>query len=226
MSDSYKFKQYGVNDTSNTCNNPALSDVLEARFSRRGILQGSGALGVAGLFSGTFATLAEAAQGVGTLPAPKLGFAPVPFGFEDKVVVPAGYSADVLYAWGDPVGIPGNMPAFKQDASNTAAEQAAQAGMHHDGMSYFPLPLGATGSKHGLLAMNHEYTDDGLLHADGMDNWSAEKVRKSIAAHGVSVIEVERQADGRVTQVLPSRYARRITAATPCVVQGPALATR
>ena len=39
--------------------------------------------------------------------------------------------------------------------------------------------------------MNHEYTDDGLLHADGMKTWSAEKVRKAQAAHGVSVIEVE-----------------------------------
>ncbi len=221
MSDSYKFKQYGVNDTSNTCNNPALSDVLEARFSRRGILQGTGALGVAGLFSGTFATLAEAAQGVGNLPVPTLGFAPVPFGFEDKVVVPAGYSAEVLYAWGDPVGIPGNMPAFKQDASNTAAEQAAQAGMHHDGMSYFPLPMAATGSKHGLLAMNHEYTDDGLLHVGGMKPWNGEKVLKSQHAHGVSVIEVE--ATGKGWKVVrPSKYARRIHANTPVAISGPA----
>ena len=28
MSDSYKYKQYGVDDTSNTCANPALSEVL------------------------------------------------------------------------------------------------------------------------------------------------------------------------------------------------------
>jgi hypothetical protein len=26
--------------------------------------------------------------------------------------------------------------------------------------------------------MNHEYADDGLLHADGMTTWSAEKVRR------------------------------------------------
>ena len=62
MSDSYKYKQYGVDDTSNTCANPALSEVLEARFSRRSLLQGTGALGVAGVLSGSFATLAEAAS--------------------------------------------------------------------------------------------------------------------------------------------------------------------
>ena len=59
--------------------------------------------------------------------------------------------------------------------------------------------------------MNHEYTDDGLLHADGMKTWTAEKVRKAQAAHGVSVIEVELK-DGRWQVVRPSSYARRITA--------------
>jgi len=42
--------------------------------------------------------------------------------------------------------------------------------------------------------INHEYTDDGLLHADGFADWSAEKVRKAQNAHGVSVIEVELRA--------------------------------
>ena len=45
----------------------------------------------------------------------------------------------------------------------------------------------------------------------------------SIAAHGVSVVEVERGAPGNLWQVArPSRYARRITAATPTRVAGPA----
>ncbi len=221
MSDSYKYKQYGVDDTSNTCANPALSEVLEARFSRRSLLQGTGALGVAGVLSGSFATLAEAASVPFAKKTPLLGFKSIPFSSDDRVVVPEGYSADVLYAWGDPVGIKGNMPAFKQDASNSAAEQAVQAGMHHDGMSYFPLPLAATGSKHGLLAMNHEYTDDGLLHVDGMKKWNADKVLKSQHAHGVSVIEVEDTGKGwRV--VRPSKYARRIHANTPITISGPA----
>lgn len=60
----------------------------------------------------------------------------------------------VLNRWGDAVGVAGKMPAFKTDGSNTAEEQALQAGMHHDGMSYFLLD----GSKRGLLAINHEYT--------------------------------------------------------------------
>ena len=61
-------------------------------------------------------------------------------------------------------------PAFRMDASNSADEQAAQFGMHHDGLHYFPLD----GSRRGLLAINHEYADDGLLHPDGIKTWSAE----------------------------------------------------
>ena len=105
----------------------------------------------------------------------------------DAVVVPPGYSADVLYAWGDPIG---DGPAFRLDATNSIADQERQAGMHHDAIHYFSLPLGSDSSTRGLLAMNHEYTDDGLLHVGGMDPWTAEKVAKSQAAHGASVIEV------------------------------------
>ena len=89
--------------------------------------------------------------------------------------------------------------------------------MHHDGLHYFAID----GSKRGLLVVNHEYTDDGLLHADGMKTWSAEKTRKSIAGHGVSIIEVEDRA-GQWQAVRPSRFARRITAGTQMSVTGPA----
>ena len=84
-------------------------------------------------------------------------------------------------------------PGFKPDASNSAAEQEKQAGMHHDGIHFFPLDdcSRRKRTRRGLLVMNHEYTDDGLLHVGGMVPWTADKVRKSQAAHGVSVIEVE-----------------------------------
>ena len=57
----------------------------------------------------------------------------------DTLVVPKGYVAQVIAAWGEPVGIAGAMPAWRGDASNSAAEQALQMGMHHDGMQFFPL---------------------------------------------------------------------------------------
>lgn len=193
--------------------------------ARRHVLQG----GALGLWS---ALLAPLAAGCSTQPPstgawgqaarPLLGFRGIPPGEGDGVVVPRGYVAMPLAPWGDPVGIPGAMPAFQPDASNSAEEQALQMGMNHDGMHYFPLD----GSRRGLLVTNHEYTDDALLHPDGMATWTLEKVRKAQAAHGISVIEVlaePARSEGLAWRVQrPSPHARRITANTPLVLQGPA----
>jgi secreted PhoX family phosphatase len=187
-----------------------LDDVIRVRLSRRDVLMGG--LGAA---AAAFVGASLPRQGAAT---PLLGFTPVPVSRDDAVVVPPGYGAHVVFAWGDPVS---GGPEFRGDASNSAAEQALQAGMHHDGMHFFSLPRGSDSSSHGLLAINHEYTDDGLLHTDGMTPWTAEKVAKSRAAHGVSVIEV-RLEGGRWTVVRPSRYARRITGDTPIYFSGPA----
>lgn len=158
------------------------------------------------------------ALGASTARGRSLGFTSVPVSVADRLQVPVEYEASVLYRWGDAVGAPGVAPQFKADGTNTWQEQSLQAGMHHDGMAFFPIDKNP---RHGLLAINHEYTDDGLLHADGMQSWSADKVRKSQAAHGVSIIEIiERQGQWRVMP--KSRYARRITASTPMLLSGPA----
>ena len=151
----------------------------------------------------------------------KLGFQAIAASTADTVSVPAGYTAEVIARWGEPVGIAGAMPAFQPDAGNSAADQALQLGMHHDGIHFYPLGEGDERHRRGLLAMNHEYVDDGLLHPGGLADWSAEKVRKSQAAHGVSVVEVALQGD-RWQLVRPSRYARRFTARTPFAIGGPA----
>ena len=154
-----------------------------------------------------------------------LGFKGIAPDSADRVVVPTGYQAQVIAPWGEPVGLWGNMPAWRADAGNSASEQAAQLGMHHDGLHFYPLThVGAEAggdAPRGLLVINHEYTDDGLLHADGLLPWTAEKVRKAQAAHGVSVIEVALSAQGWQL-VRPSRYARRHTAYSAFAVAGPA----
>jgi secreted PhoX family phosphatase len=120
---------------------------------------------------------------------PSIGFKSLPVSAADRMQVAEGYSATVIAPWGEPIGVAGAaMPAFKPDASNSAADQVLQMGQHHDGLQFYALD---GSSRRGLLAMNHEYTDDGLLHPGGMSNWSAEKVHKSQASHGISVIEVE-----------------------------------
>ena len=208
---------------SNRSHNPQLSDLLEGRPTdpaRRVVVKGGLA---AFLLSGSFGGIANRAAAEAAMPnAGGLGFASIPVFADDAVHVAPGYRVRVLYRWGDETGIAGAPAApFKPDASNSAAEQALQAGMHHDGMHFFPLPAGARSSDHGLLVVNHEYTDDGLLHRDGMSAWSNDKVLKSQFAHGLSVIEVRREEDAwRV--VRPSTYARRVTARTGITVSGPA----
>ncbi len=159
------------------------------------------------------------ASATGTRKTILSAFESVPHSTLDTIVVPKGYRWQVVNAWGDAIqGEAG--PAFKQDASNSAREQSLQSGMHHDGMSLFAYPKGSKNSTTALLAINHEYTDDGLLHSDGMATWTLEKVRKSQAAHGVSVTLVQNTAQGWKTQASP--LARRITAYTPMGISGPA----
>ncbi|RZL91525.1 MAG: PhoX family phosphatase [Variovorax sp.] len=177
---------------------------------RRHLLQTGAAAVVALLGHGAAAARAEGGR--------SLGFTSVPTTLRDALTVPPEYEAQVLYPWGAPTGIASSMPAFVPDGSNSADDQALQAGMHHDGMHFFALD--ARGQR-GLLVMNHEYTDERLLHAEGTTPWSAEKTRKSLHAMGVSVIEVELTPAGW-RQVLPSRYARRIHGATPMQIAGPA----
>jgi hypothetical protein len=209
-------KDFSAMEDSNRSSNPSIHEVSAP--ARRRLLQGGLGAATGGLLAplSGVATLTACASVFGA-GSPLLGFKSVPVSTADTVAVPDGYAVQVIAQWGEPAGLPGENPAFRWDASNTAAEQAAQMGMHHDGIHYFAQE----GSTRGLLAMNHEYIDEGLLFADGFADWSREKVRKAQAAHGVSVIEV-RQKDGRWEMVRPSPWARRITAGTPCSFSGPA----
>ena len=206
----------GVNESGNE----TFEQIVEARMSRRTFV----AVGVgsaAALTLGGVATLIDAVFSSAASDKALLGFTGVPVSSADTVVVPEGYTAQVLVAWGDPVS---EGPAFKQDASNSADDQAHQWGMHNDGVVYFPI----SGSRHGLLIQNNEYADEGLLFPDGVAGWDAEKTRKAQHAHGVSIIEIERtegdklRRDGDWRVVRPSRYARRITARTAMRIGGPA----
>ncbi len=208
-------KDFSTLEDSNRSSNPSIHDVSDP--ARRTLLCGGLGVSLGTLLAPLGGCAAPASLGSGEAGGPALGFAAVAASATDRVVVPPGYTATPLAPWGEPVGIAGAMPAFKFDASNSAAEQALQMGMHHDGLQYYALD----GSRRGLLAINNEYTDEGLLHSDGQSDWSLEKVRKSQAAHGIAVIEIElRDAGWQV--VRPSAYARRITAHTPCAVGGPA----
>jgi secreted PhoX family phosphatase len=94
-------------------------------------------------------------------------------------------------------------------------------------MWFFPLQHGRfnggpfRGRSSGLLCVNHESTTEQLLHTDGRAAWSPEKTAKSLAAHGVSVVEVKQDRDGR-WHIVESTFARRVSMTTPAEITGPA----
>ena len=212
------------------------AELAEARLSRRSVLAG-GLVAAAGFLTTSLVDppAASATPGHGSPGRPLLGFRAIPTSNADEVVVPPGYTARPFIPWGTP--LLGAYPAFRpgsRDAGvangNTAAEQAQQLGMHHDGMTYFPLHAGRRGSEHGLLVLNHEYTDEFYLHAGTYvpgyaPAYSAEMVLKSQNAHGVTVAEIERSRSGEWKLVRSARN-RRITANTPMQFGGPATAHR
>lgn len=196
------------------------AEIVQSALHRREFLHASLSGACGALLVGTVGDRVSASA----RPSRRFGFANVPISASDTVVVPAGYVAEVLYRWGDPIN--GLEPQFRYDASNTAADQQLQAGMGHDGMEYFAIP-GVDTNERGLLAVNHEYTDQVLLFSDGLvplppSPIPMEKVRKSQYAHGVSIVEIAKDADG-VWHVVQSARARRINACTPMRIAGPAI---
>ena len=218
--------------------NPSLDQVVEqallAQPSRRRLLKAG--FGAATLpFLGGLAACGGGDDAVAAPPAPTermLGFTAVSTSTADGIVVPAGYVASTMLPWGEPIN--GFAPAWKPDASNTAAEQEQQIGDNHDGMSFFPFNTAGNGlgerSDEGLLVMNHEYINPEYFYAieantdpaDWMAPFTLEKARKAQAAHGVSVSHVRRAADGSWSHVKTSPYNRRIHGNTPITIQGPA----
>lgn len=184
--------------------------VLEERLSRRGMLGLGVAATALGVFGGFRAKTAAAAEA--EIPVSSLTFKEVPHLLDETMHAPEGYEAQVLIRWGDAV-LPG-APAF-DPLKQTAEAQAKQFGYNNDMIAWFPLPYGSKTADHGLLAINHEYTDPHIMFPGFADEKAAYKdaskdqVEVELAAHGISVIEVKREGD--TWAVVPnSKYARRI----------------
>jgi secreted PhoX family phosphatase len=205
--------------------NPTIGDVIAARFARRDILKG--ALGVAAIATAVSPLALVAAGAARAEAASRFRFEEIEAGVDDNHHVASGYDADILIRWGDPV-LPG-APAFDV-AAQTAAAQRQQFGYNNDYLAYFPMPGTQDPSAHGLLVVNHEFTN-GELMFPGVQSPDPKRVRFSgmtrelvdieIAAHGGSVVEVKRE-NGKWQIAAGSKYARRIDATTPMEIAGPA----
>lgn len=202
----------GVNPSSE----PSFSAIVDTALSRRAVLGGLAAAALVREVS-----LPAQARPAG-MRGDALTFAEAPHSIAENHQVAAGYDAQVLIRWGDKVLA--DAPAFDPLAQSAAA-QARQFGYNNDHIGYCPLPAGSGGSDHGLLVVNHEYTDSwlmfpGLTEKDAA-KLSREQAEIELAAHGLSVIEVRKQS-GQWRVVDQSRYARRVTLDTAMTASGPA----
>ena len=192
--------------------------VLEQRFGRRGALKAALA-GVAGAAAAT--TIARTAGAAGPYAPGELAFDAVAPNGTDAITLPAGFTYDVLLSWGDPL-FPG-LPAF-DPTNQSEADQLQRAGFNHDYVDFRPLPAwNSSSSTSGLLFVNHEYTDSTMMFASYTSTKA--QVDVELAAHGGSVVKIDRAPDGSWSKDLASPYNRRITGKTPMTLTGPVAGT-
>ena len=219
----------------NTSENKAFENVLEARINRRSLLKGGFYVMAGSMIGGSLlGCLSDndnknnKNNGNNTSPLnlPQLSFNPVAKSVADALVVPAGYTAKVLFATGDPINT--SVAAYLNDGTDT--DFANRSGDHHDGMCYFganssETAWDASNSEVGLLCLNHEVAEDfGFMHVNGQTDATDRptgEIDKEVEAHGVSVIKVFRDGSS-FSMDLSSVNNRRITGATVMDIFGPA----
>ncbi len=209
--------------------NPYIGSVIEQRLSRRELLQSVLVTAAALPFTAWSSELT----------ATGLKFKSIVGSSEDKVIVPDGYTYDVVIRWGDSL----NPAAPNMDMAGlpkgsllqpiAAQQQLQQFGSNCDAIQFFQLNSGKQ-STNGVLCINNEYTNDGLMYPGRIPGFGGgaahareyiaqhpSSVAMSKAAHGISVVEVQKHKS-KWGYNKTSKYNRRITADTPFAIQGPA----
>ena len=142
--------------------------------------------------------------------SPLATFDPIPATSDDDLVLPDGFTYDVVMKWGD-----------------TFTTSGERFGFNNDFIGVFPL----AGNDEALLWINHEYvslaTVSGSIDLYGqtfrMLRGHVPTVRDYKRDVGGSVLRVRRDAaTGAWTPVLRDPLNRRVTAFTACRVDGPA----
>ncbi|MBB3996478.1 PhoX family protein [Aureimonas pseudogalii] len=220
----------GLNPTANR----TMGEIVAARFSRRDFLRGSLA---ATAIAATVSPLAllSADEAKAETSASRFDFREVEAGIDERHHVAEGYDADVLLRWGDPL-FP-DSPAF-DPTKQTPEAQARQFGYNNDYVGFIPLD---GSSEHGLLVVNHEYTNEHLMFpgivqvvekADEKNPGKtltelkiadADQTRVDIemAAHGGTIVEIRKVA-GKWQVVRDGALNRRITSTTEMELTGSA----
>ncbi|QPC89909.1 PhoX family phosphatase [Mesorhizobium sp. INR15] len=209
----------------NPTDNRTMGEIIAARFSRRDFLRGS--LAVSAIAATVSPLALVSAENAHAAEGSAFSFDELEAGIDDKHHVAPGYDADVLLRWGDPLFA--DSPEF--DPTKQSAEaQARQFGYNNDYVGYIAIDGSA---EHGLLVVNHEYTNSHLMfpglvtvvEKDGKKSLdlaplSKEQVDVEMAAHGGTIVEI-RKVSGKWQVVRDGKLNRRITAKTEMALSGP-----
>jgi secreted PhoX family phosphatase len=195
---------------------PSIGELVEQRLGRRDAMRGL--LGAVAAFS------VPASANAQTGGPSSLTFKELAHTLDRNQHVAEGYDVQVLIRWGDPVTA--GAPAF-DPAKLSAADQEKQFGYNNDYLGLHPVPAGSTAGDRFLLVANHEYINSNLMFAglgagrDANLKTSKAQVEIEMAAVGGAVVEIARE-NGAWKVVPDSKFARRVTAATPMDISGPA----
>lgn len=238
-----------TNDSNNEHFQEVLTRALE-NPTRRSILRGG--LGLASMFAlpmlpgcGGSSSASTSPTGLPALATSStLAFTAVSKSILDQVVLPAGYTAKVLHATGDTLNAAA--ATYSNAGTETGDSWEYRVGDHHDGMQLFYIDAAnkATyaATTKAVIAMNHESSADAhFLNATGQTSggvtgkkfsqfgdWDAlarpgDEVLKEINLHGVSIVEVSLDVNGKPTGYnATSSLNRHITPQTVINVAGPA----
>ncbi|WP_208352011.1 PhoX family protein [Pseudaestuariivita rosea] len=194
--------------------NPNLSntigDVINRRYGRRDMLRGALGVTAATALFGTSALISPKQAAAQTAANSRYNFDELTWGNDINHHIADGYNADVLLRWGDP--ITADAPEF--DPQNQTVEaQLKQFGYNNDYVGYTALD-----ENRGILCVNHEYTNEevmfpGLGRQDraGFEGMTKEIVDIEMAAHGGTVVEIQKGSDGKWSVNRNSWYNRRIS---------------
>ena len=200
------------------------ADLASRQLERRAVLIGAGTLSaVAALPSLTVqpaaaAPVVPAAEAVAR--AGRLPFSPIASidASVDALTVPKGYEWTPILRWGDPLF--DSSPAFDPTTPDAEAQEL-QFGYNND---YLDVIVTDRRGREALLCCNHEYTNRAIMYPPTATPAEEREVLKAtMAAHGFSVVQLERRGRGRPwSYVRGAKRNRRITAYTAFSVDGPA----
>jgi uncharacterized protein len=202
-------------DVPNRSSAPTFRDVAAQQLSRRHLLAAGGALAAAAAVPAWLPPEATAAP---ARPAP-LTFAPIApvAATVDAMTVPDGYEWTTILRWGDPLFQ--NSPVFDPTLPDADAQEL-QFGYNND---YLDILVEDRRGRAALLCCNHEYVNRSIMFPPLPPAQELEAIRATIAAVGLSVVELRRNGSGQPWRyVRGGRRNRRITAATLFRLTGPA----